>query len=136
MDRSFRHPTPRRFHHKFRDAFRGLRIGMWGQSSFLVHAAASAAVLLAAWSLRVTVVEWILLVLCITRVWVAELIDTAIEHLCRAVTDEYQPDIGKALDVASAAVLVAAIGAAVVGLAVFGYRFGVYLGLWPVDFLT
>jgi diacylglycerol kinase len=41
--------------------------------------------------------------------------NTAIEHLARAVTREPNPEVRDALDVASAAVLMAALGAAVVG---------------------
>ena len=56
-----------------------------------------------------------LLVICIGLVFVAELCNSAIERLSRAVTIEYDSVVGDALDIASGAVLVASICAAVVG---------------------
>ena len=45
----------------------------------------------------------------------AEMFNTSIEHLARAITRETHPEIRDALDVASAAVLAAATGSAIVG---------------------
>ena len=44
----------------------------------------------------------------------AEVINTSIERLGRAITREYDPNVRDALDVASAAVLVMSVGAAAV----------------------
>jgi diacylglycerol kinase len=105
---------------KFRDAFRGLRVGVVRQNSFLVHLPIALAVLAAAFLLRVTPGQWCALVLSITVVFAAELSNTALEHLARAVSEEYHPEIRDALDTAAAAVLVAAVGSVVVGVIVFG----------------
>ncbi len=117
------HPTePRsfflRWQQKFSHALRGIRVGIHNQNSFYVHFPAALAVIaMAAW-LQVSKAEWLTLVLCITIVLSAEFFNSAIEHLARAITREENPEIRDALDVASGAVLVAAIGAAVVGLLV------------------
>lgn len=100
---------------KFNDAFRGLRQGIRGESSFFAHFFITAAVILTASVLDVALAEWCLLIICIIIVLVAEMINTALESLARAITDEPNPHVGGALDVGSAAVLLAAIGAAVVG---------------------
>lgn len=103
---------------KFACAARGVFAGMRGQSSFCVHVpAAFIACGLAAW-LEVSHAEWLVLVLCITLVFAAELMNSAIEHLARAVTRDQHPEIRDALDIASGAVLAAAIGASVVGVMV------------------
>jgi undecaprenol kinase len=103
---------------KFACAARGVVAGMRGQNSFCVHVpAALIACGLAAW-LEVTQAEWLALVLCITLVFTAELMNSAIEHLARAVTREQHPELRDALDIASGAVLAAAIGASVVGVMV------------------
>ncbi|MGI9457540.1 MAG: diacylglycerol kinase family protein [Aeoliella sp.] len=107
-----------RWQKKFVCALRGLTVSIRGQNSFYVHLPAALIVLLVAWILSVTYVEWLVLILCITLVLSVELFNTAIEHLARAVTREEHPEIRDALDVASAAVLVAAMGASVVGLLV------------------
>ncbi len=62
--------------------------------------------------------RWVAIIGCIVMVLVLELINTSIEHLARAVTAERHPEIGRSLDIAAAAVLVAAIGAVVIGLLV------------------
>jgi diacylglycerol kinase len=89
-------------------------------------------VLAAAAQLRVTTIEWCLLVVCITIVLSAELLNAAMETLARAVTDQFNPQIRDALDIAAAAVLVAALGSVVVGSLILGFRLGVYLGWWTL----
>ena len=68
--------------------------------------------------------------LCIAGVFAAELLNTALERLARSITREYRADIRDALDMASAAVLAAACGAAIVGALVLGRRCGIALGWW------
>lgn len=65
--------------------------------------------------LRLSVHEWALAVLAIAMVWSAEALNSAIERLCNVVSPEHHPMIGAAKDLAAAAVLIAALGAAVVG---------------------
>ena len=69
-----------------------------------------------------TAVEWCLLALAIGSVLVAEVFNTAIESLARGPGSRRHPRLRDALDMASAAVLVAAATAAIVGLIVFGPR--------------
>jgi len=109
-----------RWRRKFACAFRGFRIGTRGQSSFHVHFPAIMAVVALAWWLRLSREEWLILLLCIVGIVTAEMFNSAIEHLARAITREQNPEIRDALDVASAAVLIASVGAAIVGLSIFG----------------
>lgn len=113
---------PRSWPQKFGDAFRGFKSGVRGESSFFAHFFAAAAVLLAAIALQPTRVEWCILVVCITVVLTAEMLNTSIERLAKAVDQEHNPIVGDALDVASAGVLIAALGASVVGLLVLGTK--------------
>ena len=93
---------------------------MQGQSSFAVHFLLALIVIaLAAW-LRVERWEWVALLLCITAVLCAELFNSAIEYLAKSITREHDENIGHALDIASGAVLIAAIGSAVVGVLILG----------------
>ena len=115
---------------KFKHAFRGLRIGSRGQDSFLVHIPVACFVLAAAAQLHVNTISWCILVLCIVTVISAELFNTAIEHLAKAITEDFNPHIRDALDIASAAVLVVALGAAVVGALILGTQVGVEMGWW------
>jgi diacylglycerol kinase (ATP) len=76
-------------------------------------------------TLSLTRSEWLILILAMALVWVAEALNTAIEQVCDAVTEEPHPRIGHAKDVAAGAVLLAVIFAVVVGAAVFIPK------LWP-----
>jgi len=117
-----RNIRPRTWYQKFRDAFRGVRSGTRGQSSFRVHLFVAAAVIAAAALLRCTLVEWCILLLCIAGVLTAEMINSAFEHFAKVVDKEHNPELGEALDTASAAVLFASLGAAVVGAIIFASR--------------
>ena len=76
------------------------------------------AILMGYW-LRITLTEWCLVVLSISLVLSAELINTAIEKTLDRIGEEIHPLTKSAKDIAAAAVLVCACGAATVGLLVF-----------------
>ena len=115
---------------KFADAFRGVWVGVRGQSSFRVHFFFAAAVIACAVGMGMPRVEWCVLLLCIALVLTAELFNSALELLAKAITDEHDPRLADALDIGSAAVLVASIGAALVGSILFLHRLGVLAGWW------
>lgn len=100
---------------KFRHAFRGLVIAVRGEPTFLIHLPAAAAVVFAAAVLRLQAWEWCVLLLCVAIVIAAELFNTSIELLVRRLHPDRHDHVGNALDIAAAAVLVVAIGAAMVG---------------------
>lgn len=128
---TFVEPADRRgWVRKFRHAFRGVKQGVRGQSSFFVHFFAAAAVLVAAGVLSCTASEWCLLLLCIAGVLTAEMFNSALEAAARAINREQDPHLADALDIGSAAVLVASLGAAFVGGIIFGRRLGHTLGWW------
>ena len=105
---------------KFAVALAGLAWTVRTQNSFLVHVPITAAVVaLAAW-LGVDAWRWVAVLLAATVVWSAELMNSAIEELVRAVHPQQDERIGRALDGAAAAVLVASAGAVIVGLIALG----------------
>lgn len=107
---------------KFRNAIRGIQLGIHGQSSFAVHLPVAIAVLGAAWWLRCPVWQWCVLVLCIACVVTLELMNSALESLAKGLCQQHNEEVGKALDIASGAVLVGSLLAAVLGLVVLGSR--------------
>lgn len=115
---------------KFGSAFRGWRRGVRAESNFFVHLFVAALVVAAGLVLGVSWLEWCLLALCIASVLAAEMFNTAIEHLAKAVTREENELIRDALDMSSAAVLLASIGAAIVGLTVLVHHLALQLGWW------
>lgn len=101
---------------KFSNAFRGLPRGIRGQSSFTIHAAMSIGVIALARMTQCQRWEWAILLLCMAVVLTAELFNSALEHLARGLCSEHNENVGAALDIASAAVLVASCFAAIIGL--------------------
>lgn len=122
--------SARHWSNKFRNAFRGLRVGIYGQSSFYVHFVVMLLVFGFGVFLGVSPLEWCVLLLCIGLVISAELFNSAFESCAKAVTKDFNDDIRNSLDIASAAVLVAAIAAALVGASIFLFRFGFWFGWW------
>jgi diacylglycerol kinase (ATP) len=115
----------------FRYAWRGLLFVVRSQHNAWIHALATVVVLGAAAVLRIDREEWALLVVSMVLVWSAEAVNTAVEALGDAVSPEWRPAVGRAKDAAAAAVLVSAVGAAVVGGLVLGPRIAGLLGYPP-----
>ena len=103
----------------FGHAWDGIRNLLGSQIHARFHLVATVAVVAAAFFFRVSSVEWCVLIVAMTLVWVAEAFNTALEHLADAVSPEIHPLVKKAKDVAAGAVLLAAIGAAILGALVF-----------------
>ena len=103
----------------FLDAYRGIRMAVLGERSFLVHVPVALLVVIAGFLLRISRGEWLALVLCISLVLSLEVMNSGLERLAKAVTQERNVHVGAALDMAAGAVLVASIAAAVCGALVF-----------------
>ena len=90
------------------------------QRNARIHLSIGSMVLVLAALLRLALVEWAILLLCIVAVIVAEMLNTVAEAVVDLVTDRYHPLAKIAKDVAAGAVLVTAIGSAGIGLLVLG----------------
>ena len=101
-------------------ALRGLRIMIASQHNAWIHLAATLAVVAAGVVLRLSWAEWCWIVLAIVSVWTAEALNTAFEFLTDVASPGFHPVAGKAKDVAAGAVLLAAAGAVVIGVLIFG----------------
>jgi len=100
-------------------AFRGLTHVVKTQHNMWLHLGVSFAVVALGFGLRVSRADWLWLIAAIALVIFAELINSAIEFLCNVVSPEHSSDVEKAKDIGAAAVLVAAVGAVLIGLLVF-----------------
>lgn len=103
----------------FTYAFSGIATLVRGEHNTWIHLLATIVVVSLGCYFSVSSLDWALLVLAISMVWLAEGMNTAVELLADAVTEEQDLLIGKAKDVAAGAVLITAIGAAVIGGLVF-----------------
>ena len=114
--------TPRRWRDKFAEAWRGVKRGIRGHSSFFVHFFFAVLALATATVLQCTLWEWCLIILCIGLVLTAELFNSAIETLFHGLDAESKARIKGCLDIAAGAVLIASITAAMIGSLIFGPR--------------
>jgi diacylglycerol kinase (ATP) len=103
-----------------RYAFRGVRLMLASQHNAWVHATATVVVIIVGIILHLTRDEWCWITAAVVGVWTAEGLNTAFEFLCDVASPEFHPLVERAKDVAAGAVLISAVGSAVIGLLVFG----------------
>jgi diacylglycerol kinase len=116
----------RAFLRSFVYAWRGLWHAVRTQRNARVHLTiAAAAIALGLW-LGIAPVEWAMVFVAITGVFVAEMFNTVAEACVDLTTREFHPLARVAKDVAAGAVLANAILSVVIGLFVFGPH------LWPL----
>jgi len=113
---------PRRWRDKFREAFRGVKKGVRGHSSFAVHFFFAIVALAAAGALGCDHLEWCLVIGCVGMVIATELFNSSIETLFRGLEEEARNRVYPCLDIAAGAVLVAGLTAAAIGTVVFGRK--------------
>lgn len=100
-------------------ALKGLAVLIGSQANAWIHATATLAVVLAGVHFGLNRSEWCWIIVAITAVWTAEALNTAIEFLTDLASPDYHVLAGKTKDVAAAGVLIAAAGAAAIGVLVF-----------------
>jgi diacylglycerol kinase (ATP) len=104
----------------FRNAFRGVALLFRSEPNAWIHLAAALAVCVLGVLLEIPREGWLWLVAAIAGVFAAEAFNSALESLADAAHPAPHPLVGRAKDLAAAAVLIAAAGAALIGLLVLG----------------
>lgn len=84
-----------------------------------IHLAATIAVVIAGWFFKLAAMEWVAILTAIGMVMVSEVINTSIEKIMDHLSPAKHPAVKVIKDLASAAVLVAAIIAAIIGSIIF-----------------
>lgn len=103
----------------FRLAFSGIWYAFRTQLNFKVHTGFALLAVLLGLTLNISQVEWVVLALTIVLVFVAEMLNTSIESMTNLITNEHRQHAKFAKDVSAGMVLIAAIGAVIVGLIIF-----------------
>jgi diacylglycerol kinase (ATP) len=93
----------------------GIRLVWRREKSFRTHARFALAALALPAALRAAPVWWALIILCIALVVALEAMNAALEYLLDRLHPEFHAEIGCAKDAAAGAVLLASIGAGIVG---------------------
>jgi diacylglycerol kinase len=109
----------RRFIRSFGYAFRGLRSAFSNESNCRIQLLAAVLALLASWYLRLSPIEWAVIILCIGLVIGLEMINSAIEKACDRITREQDDYIRYVKDMAAGAVLWASIASALIAAIIF-----------------
>jgi diacylglycerol kinase len=100
-------------------ALSGLVSMLRTQHNAWLHLAATIVAVAFGLYFAISAIEWMVLVLAIVAVWVAEALNTALEFLGDVTSPEFHPLVKQAKDVAAGGVLIAAVGALIVGALIF-----------------
>jgi diacylglycerol kinase len=103
----------------FKYAFRGLRRLYSSEVNARIHLAISVASIIAGGIYRISTTEWMIVALSIGIVMAMEAMNTAIEGICNFIEPNKHPQIAIIKDLAAGGVLIASMGAAIVGLFIF-----------------
>jgi diacylglycerol kinase (ATP) len=106
----------------FNWAFEGVIHVLRTERNMRIHFALATAVLILAFSYGVTKLELMALLIAISFVLIAEMVNTAIEATIDLATTSFDPLAKMAKDIAAGAVLIAAVNAIVIGYLVFADR--------------
>ena len=104
-------------------AFKGLWLLLSAEHSIMVQTAIAILVTLLGWWLDISRTEWILQILAIGLVLVAESLNTAIEKICDFIHPDYDERIGFIKDISAGAVTFAAITAIITGFIIYLPKF-------------
>jgi diacylglycerol kinase len=113
-------PQRAKFFESFTHAWNGMIYAFQTQRNARVHVALALVALTLGVALRLSAMEFAVIILAIVAVIAAEMINTVAEAIVDLVTDTYHPLAKIAKDVAAGAVLWSAIGAVAVGIVIFG----------------
>jgi len=102
-----------------RYALIGLTVAWREEANFKIEVACAVLALALGLLLHISLSEFAVVTLVISFVFTAEAFNTALEELCDKFQPTHDPHIGKIKDLAAAAVLLASVGALIVGLFIF-----------------
>ena len=103
----------------FKCAFRGIWDTLKSESHMRFHMVAAFYVVIFSFFYSFSIIQWAILILTMVLIMVLEMVNTCIEKLCNLVADRYEPLVKIAKDISAGAVLLSAIGSAVVAVLFF-----------------
>jgi diacylglycerol kinase len=119
----------------FRYAFAGWWFVIRTQRNAWIHAVVSVSVILVSFWVGLEPRDWAVVTVAIAMVWTAEFLNTALEAVVDLASHQQHHDLARVgKDVGAAAVLIAAVSAALIGLLVLGPPLWERIRLLIVDF--
>jgi len=114
----------------FRNAFRGWWYVTRTQRNAWIHAVVTILVVFLGFFLEIQIVEWAILLIAISLVWLAEFLNSALEAVVDLASPQQHPLAMRGKDVGAAAVLISAFSAVLIGLLILGPPLMVVLNDW------
>ena len=99
---------------------RGFVHAVRAERNMKIHLALGSMVIAGGCFFQISKVEWMLVIMVIAMVIMAEIINTALEELVDIVSPQFSDKAASAKNLGAAAVLVAACASVVVGILIFG----------------
>ncbi|AJD91498.1 UDP kinase [Jeotgalibacillus malaysiensis] len=109
----------KKFMLSFKYAGHGLKDVFKQEQNFRFHTSAAVITIAAGIFFRISLLEWVIIILAIGSVMGLELINTAVERTVDLISTDHHPLAKKAKDAGAASVLVFSIAAAIVGAIIF-----------------
>ena len=103
----------------FQYAFNGLVVFFRHERNGRIQLIVAIFVVLFAWRVKVSAVEWMVLLSCIAAVLSFEMINSSIEKLCNLVHPKYHPAVKTIKDISAGAVLWVSVFSAIIGAIIF-----------------
>lgn len=100
-------------------AFNGLIIFFKNETNGRLQLIAALAAIALSAFLKISVNEWLCIIICISSVISLEMINSAIEKLCNMINPEFHPAIKIIKDISAASVLWASFFSAIIGTIIF-----------------
>ncbi len=117
----------------FAYALEGVRCVVRDERNARIHLAVTAAVIVLSVWLGLSAIEWALIVVAISLVFVGEMLNTVVEVTIDLVCPDEHPLAKCAKDIAAGAILIASVAAAIIGLLVLGPRLWGHISpLWSM----
>lgn len=110
----------KRLINSFKYAMEGIISSFRTERNMKIHVLAMIIVIILSFVLKLDKMEWCFIIIAIISVISAELFNTAIETVVDMVSPERNSKAKLAKDIAAGAVLVVAMGAAIMGVMIFG----------------
>ena len=100
-------------------AWEGIRYATKTQRNFKIHLTVGSVAIISGLIFKINSIEWVLLILTITAVLVAELANTIVETIMDFVSPDFNGIVKIVKDLSAGAVLLTAIASIIVGLIIF-----------------
>ena len=105
--------------YSFKYALEGIKSSIETERNMKIHIIIAILVIISGFILKISQIEWFICIILIAAVISAELFNTVLEVIVDMIMPEKNDNAKRAKDIAAGAVLVMAIGAAIIGLMIF-----------------